>query len=295
MITVSVVTCVFNQRLDYFSECVDSVLCQPGPIEWIVVDDGSDPYYHEAYGDLIARTGLYHRCELIRLPENVGLSRARNEALRHVRGEWVIVLDSDDRLSSDLSDKLRSLSEDAALACFEVNFFRNEEMEHRPISRWRDLYRQYGRTVADPFLWFDFYYHGVVARLELLRRIGFYNDAIEVGEDQDILFRACEAVGIENVFFCDEIGYFYRDNPEGICATRWQEVERNYCSTMIEAARRRGADFRGCRLAGTCNIDGAEIDAYEYFSGKNWLTWDQYILEHSLGKSAAFVDIDRRS
>src|SRR5205814_2339040 len=125
-------------------------------------------------------------------------------------------------------------------------------------------YARFGKTSADPFLWFDFYYHGIIARSTLVKKIGGYTSALEVGEDQDVLLRACEALSIGQVLFWNDISYFYRQNPYGVCSTRWQEVEENYLATMLSAATRRGAAFEACRYAETAVIDDAAIDVYQY-------------------------------
>lgn len=120
-----------------------------------------------------------------------------------------------------------------------------------------------------------------MARRHLIDSIGGYNADLEVGEDQDILLRACEAIDIGGVFFCDKIGYHYRDNPHGVCATRWNEVERNYGLTMVAAARRRGAKFTKCRMRGKIRLDGANIEAYTYLLEDRWLAWEDCMILYS--------------
>ena len=43
--------------------------------------------------------------------------------------------------------------------------------------RYIEMFRQYGGSSLDPFLWFDFYYHGLIARKEVVRRFGGYDNA----------------------------------------------------------------------------------------------------------------------
>jgi len=76
------------------SECLDSILSQRGADdEIIVVDDGSTdktPAVLEQY------TGRGVRS--LRLPGNSGPAGARNAGMREARGEYLVFLDSDDRL-----------------------------------------------------------------------------------------------------------------------------------------------------------------------------------------------------
>lgn len=87
--TVSVIIATYN-RAHYVAETIDSVLSQKfRDFELIVVDDGSTDNTRELlrrYGD---RLRFY--CQ-----ENRGPSAARNLGVRHARGEWIAIQDSDD-------------------------------------------------------------------------------------------------------------------------------------------------------------------------------------------------------
>jgi glycosyltransferase involved in cell wall biosynthesis len=275
--TVSIVTCSYNQNLRLLRECADSVLAQAQSVHWIVVDDGSTDQSHDELRSAIKAVAARHRTTLIRLRTNEGLSAARNAALERVDTDWTVVLDSDDRLMPTTAAEVARLPDRAALACFEVDYFDEYRHEHRPIRRFEKLYKVHGRTDLDPFLWFDFYYHGVITRTEVLRSIGGYANVLRVGEDQDILLRATETLTLDSVAFLHSPGYAYRANPMGVCASRWDEVAGNYCRTMLAAARRRGAPFQACRHAGARKLDGAEVDEYEYSSpDSTWFSWHEW-------------------
>jgi len=86
---VSVVIPTYD-RSDLLRQAVESVLDQTyRPVEILVVDDGSTddtPEVVAAYGPPVR----YIR------QENAGVSAARNRGMRHARGEFVALLDSDD-------------------------------------------------------------------------------------------------------------------------------------------------------------------------------------------------------
>src|SRR5208282_2869696 len=157
-ISVSFITCVYNQDPVFFQECAESVRRQAGGrIEWIVVDDGSSPesarqhrrVVEEAQGDVPAR--------YIGLPHNVGLSVARNLGFRAASGEWILVLDSDDRVSDDVTRILMEMPRSVSLTAFEARYFSGAHSEHRRLAIFEGLFRRYAGTSLDPFLWFDFY------------------------------------------------------------------------------------------------------------------------------------------
>lgn len=87
---ISVIIPTFN-RAWTLARAIDSVLAQTyAPREIIVVDDGSTddtPDVLSAYGDGI---------KILAQP-NRGVSSARNLGIRHSRGEFIALLDSDDR------------------------------------------------------------------------------------------------------------------------------------------------------------------------------------------------------
>ncbi len=76
------------------AECLDGVLAQArADVEIVVVDDGSadgTPGLLERY----SARGV----QGLRLPENSGPGRARNAGMEKARGEYLVFLDSDDRL-----------------------------------------------------------------------------------------------------------------------------------------------------------------------------------------------------
>jgi glycosyltransferase involved in cell wall biosynthesis len=91
---VSVVIPCYNQA-HFLSEAIESVLSQSyAHFEVIVVDDGSTDDTAEVGSSFGAKDA---RVRLIR-QQNVGLARARNRGLAESKGEYVVFLDSDDRL-----------------------------------------------------------------------------------------------------------------------------------------------------------------------------------------------------
>jgi glycosyltransferase involved in cell wall biosynthesis len=246
-------------------------------VEWIVVNDGSSPSAAVMHHEIVKTTASSLCTSFIRLTNPVGLALARNEGLARAKGEWIVVCDSDDRVSAALAESLASLRDTVEMACFEVTYFNETWSEHRRVAFFERLFRSHGGTSLDPFLWFDFYYHGIMGRRRLMQKIGGYVADLRVGEDQDILLRALEAIGPEQLAFFHSIGYEYRLNENGVCRQNWEEVLKNYTSTMLAGARRRGSPFIGCRLRGTRVIEGSTVDCYDYELKPNlWLSWDEW-------------------
>src|SRR5215467_1357999 len=92
MAMVSVVIPCYNQAR-FLGEAIESVLAQTCPrSEIIVVDDGSTD-------DTLKVASSYRQVRCLS-QRNQGQGAARNEGLKHASGEFIVFLDSDDRLLS---------------------------------------------------------------------------------------------------------------------------------------------------------------------------------------------------
>lgn len=78
------------EQEEYLFEAVDSALQQTVPCDIIIVDDGSKTPVENLWDDM-------DNVMLIR-QENKGLSGARNTGIRHAKTEYVLPLDSDDKI-----------------------------------------------------------------------------------------------------------------------------------------------------------------------------------------------------
>ena len=88
---VSVVMCVYNAE-KYLQEAIESILRQTyRNLEFIIVNDGST----DSTRDIIL--GLNDpRIRYFENPENWGIVRTRNQTLKHAKGKYISVIDSDD-------------------------------------------------------------------------------------------------------------------------------------------------------------------------------------------------------
>ncbi len=103
---VSVIVPVYNSER-YMAECIESILNQTySDLELILIDDGSadrsgticDGYQKDS------RVRILHR-------GNQGVSRTRNEGISLARGEYLLFVDSDDTIESDMVESMVSVAE----------------------------------------------------------------------------------------------------------------------------------------------------------------------------------------
>ncbi len=101
---ISIVIPAYNVE-DYLSECLDSVRNQTyRNLEIIIVDDGSTDHTGticDEYAQKDDRITVIHT-------KGCGVSEARNLGLRHVSGEYVQFVDSDDWIDPDTCEKAMS-------------------------------------------------------------------------------------------------------------------------------------------------------------------------------------------
>ena len=103
--TISVIIPVFNCE-KYIEKCLESVLSQKGAdLDVIVINDGS----FDKTDEILTK---YEKEVRIKKTPNRGISAARNEGIRMIRGEYTMFLDSDDYLKAGTIETLSSVIEE---------------------------------------------------------------------------------------------------------------------------------------------------------------------------------------
>ena len=104
-ISISIIIPVYNVE-KYLSECLNSVINQTMPFdEIIIVNDGSTDASSElchTYKSKVPQIKLLEQ-------ENMGLSAARNVGLEIATGDYIVFLDSDDMVSGDMCETIKSV------------------------------------------------------------------------------------------------------------------------------------------------------------------------------------------
>lgn len=104
---VSIIIPAYNVE-KYIAECLDSCLAQGlpnGEMEIIVVDDGSTDATPAILADYAAR----YNCIRLFYQTNQGQSVARNKAIEAAQGQYIYMVDSDDRMMADPAGRQSTL------------------------------------------------------------------------------------------------------------------------------------------------------------------------------------------
>ena len=104
---VSIIIPIFNAQ-NFIELCLDSVLRQTYEhLEVILVDDGSSDASREIcdnYEKMDQRIRVYHR-------ENAGVSASRNFGLNHAKGKYVLFVDADDTIETNMIEDCVQLAQ----------------------------------------------------------------------------------------------------------------------------------------------------------------------------------------
>jgi len=179
---VSVVIPCYAQA-HFLADAIESLLAQTyQPHEIIVVDDGSPD-------DVPAVTRAYPAVRLVR-QENRGLSQARNRGLAECRGDYVVFLDSDDRLLPEaLRTGAEALSERPGCA-FVWGFHRFIDAAGDPLPQVTDTSHE-GAARYDLLLRENIIGPPVVVmfRRAVLQAVGGYDRDQHFSEDYELYLR----------------------------------------------------------------------------------------------------------
>lgn len=234
---ISVIIPTYNAAA-YIGDCIDSVIQQKCPsLEIIVVDDCSTDNTRDivtAYDPNVVR---YH-C----LPENFGgPARPRNVGIGLARGEYLVMLDSDDMLAND-SIKLRveALKKDPALGfvfCDGIRFSTESGDYSDTFLSQHDYFNEMlpvkQPDIANKVTALDAYRalakgdyilpSGLAMPKAVFSTVGHYDETVKNGQDLDMSLRITEK---HPIAYIDSIGFKQRVH-EGSISKKGSQLAHN--------------------------------------------------------------------
>lgn len=219
---VTVITPAFN-RVEYITEAVESVLGQSYPcIEFIVIDDGSS----DGTFEILQKYEADKKLELLSHTnrENKGQSSALNLGLKAAKGEYIVILDSDDYLHEDkIRDQVAYLEAHPEVGMVYGQAMAVSENGQHLFPLPPDSHKETG----DPNdLLLDCYMAlpgGAMVRSKVFQQAGFFEERFRAGQDHDMVLRIAE---IAPYTFLRGTVFFYRKHGESISKTglerRWR-------------------------------------------------------------------------
>jgi glycosyltransferase involved in cell wall biosynthesis len=215
--TVSVVVPARN-RASLIEETLESIHQQTySPIELLVVDDGSTDNTREIVVGWMERS-KHPQCRLFPFPANVGKSLAVNLALGRVKGDFVMIVDSDDILLPDaVAAEVQFLQQhpDAGMVCARAYIMKGSEKTTETFDTFKDQasFDNLNQVYGDMLLKGNV----VISSTALMRRavvdsIGLLNVRLRYTHDWEYWIRVAEKF---NIGFLARPLIYYRTEVAG--------------------------------------------------------------------------------
>lgn len=127
-IVFSIIVPVYNTE-KYIEECISSILTQTFQnFEVIIIDDGSTD---SSLQKCIKFSEKDKRIKIFK-QKNAGVSQARNNGIKNANGEYIIFIDSDDYIESNMLEKIYPfLKEDSLISFGYRKKYLNKEINHK--------------------------------------------------------------------------------------------------------------------------------------------------------------------
>ncbi|MFC4653055.1 glycosyltransferase family 2 protein [Lactococcus nasutitermitis] len=218
---ISVIIPIYNAET-YLVDCLNSILEQThNHLEIILVNDGSTDNSLKVLQEYMDKK-QDKRMKLFSI-ENSGPAGARNFGLEQATGDFLMFVDSDDTISSDLLEVLLATlkgDDELAMCKFSKDFKRVGEGNRKEIFQTQSFVESVKQMYSPGFA-----SAGPVCKLygrQIFKNLRFPD--IMMYEDAAI---SLQVLSIANkVNFVDYCGYYYRFNPESL--TNKKVSERNF-------------------------------------------------------------------
>jgi len=244
MNNVSIIIPIFNTKIEYFDDCLNSIANQNVKfnIELIVVDDGSESIYYEKYKNLLENLENYNsniNCILHRLDKNYGLSYALHIAVELCTNEIIFRMDSDDIMSPhrlSIQWNFMNVNDDYVLCSGDMRLFKNigdkiqylDRTNHPEIVTWEF----FKNRILIPDHWYT--NHAMFCfRKSAIIKIGNYDKNLKYAEDLDLITRILKNYGKICNIKTNKVMYLYRQVETSLTNDKNKNDARQYNLNIV--------------------------------------------------------------
>jgi glycosyltransferase involved in cell wall biosynthesis len=239
---LSVITGAYNVA-EFLPGCIESVLSQTmSDLELMIVDDGSTDETPRIIAEYAARDP---RVRAFRGP-NRGVSHARNVGMRHARGRYFAILDSDDEWEPEFAATLTGVLDrqpEFALVTGNGRNVGGGVLDGQPVLPWPSEPREI--VFLDMVEHVDSMFIMTMFRREVYETLGGFNESLFRSEDYEYWLRAA-AAGFRLVT-CPQPLARYRRRPNSASADESAMIES--ITAVLRLARGFRARARAAELA----------------------------------------------
>lgn len=226
-VKVSIIIPIYDPEDTLLMRCLDSALNQTlNDIEVLCIDDGSG----DATKDILKEYSEKYSCCKIIPQENSGAGVARNNGIKYSNGEYIVFLDADDWIESEMCESLYDFAKnlDVDLVLFDNVWHREENVSTKFIHFNKDEYNQdFNNFIFDykflkdkifngyfGVIWTKFYKSSFIKE----NNIYFPNHKLY----NDIEFHIKSLILAKNISYCPRIFYHYNKSDHESLQTSYR-------------------------------------------------------------------------
>ena len=238
---VSAIIPLYNTPVEWTKEAIDSIAHQvtDAQLELIVVDDASKRSLADPIRDYMRTLDIpttYHR-----MSKNGGRSLALNAGSKIAQGDYIFLLDADDRAhDSAIQKSIQTIEDNAAVFSDHTKF--TQDLGTPIYTRKKEstlrLHGMYKGTVMDPLLHMCFVGHTQMINAEAYDEIGGFNPYFRRSQDFDFFLRLSELSEDVNLAHIPESLHDYRMHISSVSnGSKWSSLPQE---VVAQALIRRG-------------------------------------------------------
>ncbi len=238
----SIIVPVYNVK-PYLRKCLESLVNQTcKDREIIIIDDGSTDgsgeicdEYDQKYSDII----VIHQ-------KNQGSSKARNTGLSIAKGEWIVFVDDDDWVSTDMLELLQGyiIATSADMYCmgFEFVNYKGLKIAERRITK-KNTIASFNNEQEQFIFYFREHYsfqrlYNCIYRRDIIQKHRLSIIDTNKVFSEDTLFNYCYFLHIHKVVLLSDRLYYYRKRKGSLSSTTSAKEQIQRCATLGEYAYR---------------------------------------------------------
>ncbi|SER59951.1 Glycosyltransferase, GT2 family [Pseudomonas sp. NFACC02] len=183
---ISIILPVYNTKKEWLIQCLDSVVAQIYP-HWqlCVCDDASTlPHIKEVLEDYKSKDA---RIRVIYRESNGFVAAASNDAITIATGDYIALLDHDDKLEKQATFRLAlSAIQDMPDVIYSDEIITTENINEILNHAFRPSYSR------ELYLSHPYFVHFVAIKKSIIDTIGGFDESLRISQDYDLILRALE-------------------------------------------------------------------------------------------------------
>lgn len=209
----SILVPVYNTPIPYLREMLDSVRNQTYQ-KWQLCIANANPENEEVARILNQYLEMDKRIQVVNVPENLGIAQNTNKALSIAKGDYIGLLDHDDKLAADaLFEAVKTVNDENA----DVIYTDEDKITMSGEKHFQPNFKP--EFNLDMLRSNNYICHFFIAKASLMKEIGGFRGEYNGAQDYDMIFRCTERA--DNIVRIPKVLYHWRmheqstaENPE---------------------------------------------------------------------------------